>query len=388
MAMDISLTSAARQSLLSLQDISNQMSVLQKRLATGKRVNTPIDDPITYFTWSALSSRAASLDTVLTGITGAQSTIQAANKGLAALQSLISSAQSLANQAQQSPNTLVKVTGTNSTALTTASVIATTAGAANRFKAGDTLTVSDGTTTATYTAANNDTVQTIMTAINGTAGLKAAVTLNASGQLQIAATNTVNIAIGGTLTGAGTLTGIVGLTAGTTSFVANPTRQSLAAQYDVIRTQIDQAVGDASFNGQNLISGSTVSVNFNETGTSKLSITGSQLSSGSLSLSASVNQWQIDGDITTALNNLTTAASTVQAQAASLSASQSIFQARQDFTKGMRDTVKTGADDLVAADTNEDGAALLALQTRQQIAATSLSMANSAHQATLRLFGF
>jgi flagellin len=232
MAMDISLTSAARQSLLSLQDISNQMSVLQKRLATGKRVNTPIDDPITYFTWSALSSRAASLDTVLTGITGAQSTIQAANKGLAALQSLISSAQSLANQAQQSPNTLVKVTGTNSTALTTASVIATTAGAANRFKAGDTLTVSDGTTTATYTAANNDTVQTIMTAINGTAGLKAAVTLNASGQLQIAATNTVNIAIGGTLTGAGTLTGIVGLTAGTTSFVANPTRQSLAAQYD------------------------------------------------------------------------------------------------------------------------------------------------------------
>jgi flagellin len=101
-----------------------------------------------------------------------------------------------------------------------------------------------------------------------------------------------------------------------------------------------------------------------------------------------VNQWQVDGDITTALNNLTTAASTVQAQAASLSASQSIFQARQDFTKGMRDTVKTGADDLVAADTNEDGAALLALQTRQQIAATSLSMANSAHQATLRLFGF
>lgn len=388
MAIDVSLTSAARQSLLSLQDISNQMSLLQKRLATGKRVNTPIDDPITYFTWSALSSRAASLDTVLTGITGAQSTIQAANKGLAALQSLISSAQSLANQAQQSANSLVKVTGNNSTALTTASVIATSGGSSSRFKAGDTLTISDGTTTATYTAANNDTVQTLMTAINGTTGLKASMTLNASGQLQIAATSTVNITVGGTFTGAGTLNGVVGLTAGTTTFVANPTRQSLAAQYDVIRTQIDQAVADASFNGQNLISGSTVSVNFNETGTSKLIITGTQLSSGSLGLAASVNQWQVDGDITTALTNLTTAASTVQAQAASLSASQSIFQARQDFTKGLRDTVKTGADDLVAADTNEDGAALLALQTRQQIAATSLSMANSANQAALRLFGF
>lgn len=386
--MSIVISSAARQSVLSLQDISNQMSLLQKRLATGRKVNTPIDDPAAYFAWSALTVRAASLDTVLAGVSSAQSTIEAANKGVAALQSLIASAQSLANQAQQSANTLVKVTGNNGTALTTSSVIATTGGSASRLKAGDTVTVSDGTTTATYTAANNDTVQTLMTAINGTAGLKAAVTLNASGQLQIAATSTNNITIGGTLTGAGTLNGVLGLTAGTTTFVANATRQSLAAQYDSIRTQIDQVVADASFNGQNLLGGSTLAVNFNETGTSKLTITGSQLSSGALGLAASINQWQVDGDITTALNNLTTAANTVQAQAATLSANQAIFQARQDFTKGLRETVQSGAEALVSADTNEDGAALLALQTRQQIAATSLSMVQSANQAALRLFGY
>lgn len=386
--MSIVISSAARQSVLSLQDISNQMSLLQKRLATGRKVNTPIDDPAAYFAWSALTVRAASLDTVLAGVSSAQSTIEAANKGVAALQSLIASAQSLANQAQQSANTLVKVTGNNGTALTTSSVIATTGGSASRLKAGDTVTVSDGTTIATYTAANNDTVQTLMTAINGTAGLKAAVTLNASGQLQIAATSTNNITIGGTLTGAGTLNGVLGLTAGTTTFVANATRQSLAAQYDSIRTQIDQVVADASFNGQNLLGGSTLAVNFNETGTSKLTITGSQLSSGALGLAASINQWQVDGDITTALNNLTTAANTVQAQAATLSANQAIFQARQDFTKGLRETVQSGAEALVSADTNEDGAALLALQTRQQIAATSLSMVQSANQAALRLFGY
>lgn len=386
--MSIVISSAARQSVLSLQDISNQMSLLQKRLATGRKVNTPIDDPAAYFAWSALTVRAASLDTVLAGVSSAQSTIEAANKGVAALQSLIASAQSLANQAQQSANTLVKVTGNNGTALTTSSVIATTGGSASRLKAGDTVTVSDGTTIATYTTANNDTVQTLMTAINGTAGLKAAVTLNASGQLQIAATSTNNITIGGTLTGAGTLNGVLGLTAGTTTFVANATRQSLAAQYDSIRTQIDQVVADASFNGQNLLGGSTLAVNFNETGTSKLTITGSQLSSGALGLAASINQWQVDGDITTALNNLTTAANTVQAQAATLSANQAIFQARQDFTKGLRETVQSGAEALVSADTNEDGAALLALQTRQQIAATSLSMVQSANQAALRLFGY
>jgi flagellin-like hook-associated protein FlgL len=48
--------------------------------------------------------------------------------------------------------------------------------------------------------------------------------------------------------------------------------------------------------------------------------------------------------------------------------------------------LKSGADNLVLADTNEEGANLLALQTRQQLSSTALSLASQADQQVLRLF--
>jgi flagellin-like hook-associated protein FlgL len=61
-------------------------------------------------------------------------------------------------------------------------------------------------------------------------------------------------------------------------------------------------------------------------------------------------------------------------------------QNRQDFTKNMVNTLQTGAANLTLADTNEEAANLLALQTRQQLSSTALSMASQADQAVLRLF--
>ena len=62
------------------------------------------------------------------------------------------------------------------------------------------------------------------------------------------------------------------------------------------------------------------------------------------------------------------------------------MQNRQDFTQSLISTLTTGADKLVLADTNEEGAKLLALNTRQQLSQTALSLANQANQAVLRLF--
>jgi flagellin len=64
----------------------------------------------------------------------------------------------------------------------------------------------------------------------------------------------------------------------------------------------------------------------------------------------------------------------------------SIVQTRQDFTKSMINTLTTGADNLVLADSNEEGANLLALQTRQSLSTTTLSLASQAAQNVLRLF--
>jgi flagellin len=384
---DVILSSAARASVIALQNIASLMQVSQKRIATGRRVNVPSDDPAAFFTASALSSRAVALNSVLDNITTAQSTVDAANQGITTIRSLIASAQSVANQALQSASTLVTITGTNGTALTTGTTIATTAGSSTTFKAGDVVTVSDGTTTATYTAANNDTVQTFLDAVNNTANLKVTASLNSSGQIQLTASDTVNVTLGATLGGSGTLSGVLSLNTGTTNFVANSTRQALATQFNSLLTQIDQAAQDADFNGTNLLTGGTLSVNFNETGSSKLTISGTTLTCSGLGIAASTSQFQTDASINTALTNLSNALTTLQSQSSVLGSQTAIVQARSDFTKAMVNTLNEGADTLVAADTNAESATLLALQTRQQIAVTSLSLSQGADSTVLRLFG-
>jgi hypothetical protein len=52
----------------------------------------------------------------------------------------------------------------------------------------------------------------------------------------------------------------------------------------------------------------------------------------------------------------------------------------------MVDTLRNGADALTLADPNEEGASLLALNTRAQLSSTALSLASQADQAVLRLF--
>jgi flagellin len=385
--MSTAVSGATRANLLALRLVSDQMDTIQTRLATGKRVNSAFDDPAAFFTSAALNARAASLNQLVDNVSAVKKTIDAANNGVQAITSLLNQAQTVATAALQSANTLVKITGNFGSAFTSTTVIASGGGSATKFKAGDTVTVSDGTTTATYTAANSDTVQTLLNAINGTANLKVTASLNSVGQIAFTATAPVSITIGGAQTGAGTLNSITGLTAGTTAFVSNSTRTSYAAQYDTLRTQIDAAIGDASYNGVNLLINGSKTISLNETGSSTISLTGANLSTSGLGVVASTNSFQGDSDITTVITNITNALTTLQAQTGTLGNSQAIIDARMQFNKSMAETLQNGADELVKSDSSADGALLLALQTRQQLAATSLSMMTGSDKIALRLFG-
>ena len=77
----------------------------------------------------------------------------------------------------------------------------------------------------------------------------------------------------------------------------------------------------------------------------------------------------------------------MRTQSKAFGSSLSTVEVRQDFTKAMINTLQAGADNLTLADSNEEGANLLALQTRQQLSTTALSLASQASQAVLRLFG-
>src|SRR5689334_21463766 len=109
---DITLTAGVRQNLLSLQTTADLMGQTQNRLATGKKINSALDNPISYFTSQSLGNRASDLSSLLDGISNATQTLQAANNGLTSLTKLVQSAQAIAQQAKQSASTAGKVTGT------------------------------------------------------------------------------------------------------------------------------------------------------------------------------------------------------------------------------------------------------------------------------------
>ena len=105
---NVTLSAGVRQNLLSLQQTAKQLATTQNALATGKKVNSALDNANEYFTSQGLTNRANSLSNLLDGITNGINTIQAANNGISAITKLVQSAQSLVTQAQQTSDTTVR----------------------------------------------------------------------------------------------------------------------------------------------------------------------------------------------------------------------------------------------------------------------------------------
>jgi len=270
---DIVLTAGVRANLLQLQRTSDLITSTQTKLATGKRVNSALDNPINFFTAQGLSNRANDLGNLLDSMSSAFNTIQAANNGITSITKLVQSAQALVSQAQQTSDTT--------------------------------------------------------------------------------------------------------------------TRAGLAAQFGEILNQVDQLAADSGFNGINLLdsgNSSDLTVTMNESGSSSVTIAAVDFSSNGLAINNAANNWAAAADITAASTDLTAALTTLRSQAQTFGSNLSTVQIRQDFTKAMINTLQTGADSLTLADSNEEGANLLALQTRQQLSTTALSLASQASQAVLRLF--
>ena len=90
--------------------------------------------------------------------------------------------------------------------------------------------------------------------------------------------------------------------------------------------------------------------------------------------------------MTAPLTMLDAAKLKLQGSASALNNNLDIITTRLDYTKSFADVLSEGANKLIQADQNEEGANMLQLQTRQQLGTISLSLANQAQQAILRLF--
>src|SRR5437588_8167238 len=109
---DITLSAGIRSNLLALQSTADLQARTQGRLATGKKVNSALDNPINFFTASSLHSRAGDLGNLLDSVSNAVQTLNAADNGITSLTKLVQSAQAIVQQAQQNASSTAKYSGT------------------------------------------------------------------------------------------------------------------------------------------------------------------------------------------------------------------------------------------------------------------------------------
>ncbi|QFS99010.1 Flagellin A [Labrenzia sp. THAF191b] len=108
---------------------------------------------------------------------------------------------------------------------------------------------------------------------------------------------------------------------------------------------------------------------------------------GIVSLTAAPSEFKSDTDIDRTLQAINAALDELRSAARSMGTALSTVEIRTDFTQNLINTLEVGAGHLTIADMNEEGANMLALQTRQQLSSTALSLANQADQSVLSLFG-
>lgn len=281
--MSISLTSTLSTNLSSLKATQSLMDATEYRLTTGKKVNSALDDPISFFTSESHLNRATDLQTLKDDMSEAIQTIKAADDGISSIKDLISDAKSLLQSALQ---------------------------AEDKSEMDDYI-----------------------------------------------------------------------------------------SQYNEILGQIDDLADDAGYGDVNLLGGTSQSLEvvYNEDGSSKSTITGFDASTTGLSLTDASSGSFYTGSgssfavtssgINACIDELDDARSTLRSKSKTLSTQLDVVQSRNDFTQNLITTLKEGSANLVNADTTEEGVNLTTLQTQQQLAVNSLSIANSASQAVLSLFG-
>jgi flagellin len=409
----IVLSAAVRQNLLSLQDTAALLSTTQNRLASGKKVNSALDNPTNFFTAQGLDNRASDISNLLDAVGNGVQVLQAANTGLTSLQSLVDTAKSIASQVLQTTTGYTVKASATSLAPTGAGPLAVagtitdlTNGGTNSlngltFKftpavgAATTITVSS-----TVAAGNVNSISAFNTALTN-AGLGLTASLASNGSITLTSNNdnasqtlttgttaaANNIAISGTDTA--TLVTPAGGTAGAP--VADPnsqtTRASLVSQYNNIIAQITTTAQDSSFNGINLLNGDDLKLTFNETGTSTLSINGVTFDAAGLGLSplTAGTDFLDNSSANAVITRVTTASDQLRSEASALGSNLSIVQIRQSFAKNLINVLQTGSANLTLADSNEEAANSQALSTRQSIAVSALALANQSQQSVLQL---
>ncbi|MFG3597089.1 flagellin [Bradyrhizobium sp. RDI18] len=273
----IVLSASVRQNLLSLQSTAELLSTTQNRLATGKKVNTALDNPTNFFTAASLDNRASDINNLLDGVSNGVQVLQAANTGISSLQKLVDSAKSVANQALQAA-----VGYSAKSSVTTTAITGATASDLRGTVSAFTNTTATAGAQLYSAAATNATGATLLSALTDNGGAAQA----------IAAGDTVTIN-GATITFAAGAGGLAGAGAAWTLGVDTSLTNFVAA--------LDQLQGNTT--NASTVTGGVIQLN---TGlANNLAVTGSAGVLTALGLGAAAANTATRGGGTSALNGLT-----------------------------------------------------------------------------------
>ena len=166
-------------------------------------------------------------------------------------------------------------------------------------------------------------------------------------------------------------------------------RSAFNEDFKALRDQITTIVGNAEFNGTNLINNTTAGIEAiaDADGTSVITVQDENLSLGggvvtlaaTASLDTVTNASAAVGTIETSLDNLNQAL-------ARLGTSSKALGVHSDFVTQLSDVTEAGIGNLVDADLAKESAKLQALQTKQQLGVQALSIANQSSSIALSFF--
>jgi flagellin len=320
---DVSLNSGIRANLLQLQRSSASFQTTTERLASGKKVNSAIDNPSNFFAAVNLTDRAEGLSARLDGIGQAVQTVKAADNGISTIRSFVSAMKGVVNNA---------------------------------------LGNADGDARAALGRQFNE----LLVQVGQTAKDSSYQGVNL---LEDSATQTVQF---GEAFDASTLD-LEGFD------IAGPATLSDAAGDEGNIADIANAAGDANFGFlMTNQDGDEFGINGALTNaTNTAAVTGSDDWSSAT----------YEADLSSVLQQIEAFDIELKAQASNLSQNLASITIREEFSNNMINTLNEGADKMTLADLNEEGANLLALQTSTQLATQSLSLASQQSQGVLQLIG-
>ena len=344
--MAISLTIGMKNALGSLQNLQGDIQKTNQRLASGKKINSPLDGALNYFLADSFSSKGRDLSAIQDGIGLGLGVLKQADKAVASIKTSLEQAEGTLRAALNSAGTQGKLTtnftyrnaATGAADPAAAFAEAATGTAANRLQVGDSFTVD----LITYTAAGATlsagtiafaavtaglTVQNVIDGLNTTSAAgfnptaggapRVRAYLNDAGNIVIenqvgggdaSTTNTYGIQIrvtqaAGATTNALDVFSINGAVGGTPrsstnaaiqtvdligGSTAQTTRAAAASSFKEVLKQIRNTALDAGFNGTNLLQGVFLRTSLNTDDTTSITTQGRRTDAAALGFSEDV----------------------------------------------------------------------------------------------------